>query len=340
MEHPGADASGRHEGRRSGLRTAFRHFSWLLPLGALVGCDEDPVAPEDLGSEAVEPIDVCEVPPLALPPSVDLLEDVRYRTVGGRALGLDIAWPRSVDRPPLVILIHGGGWQEGSKRDLAGAVLQLAGLGYVAASVEYRLAPQFPFPAAINDLQCAVSWLATAAEDGRLPFSLDPTRMAVMGVSAGGHLASLLAVAGGHSFKGGCPLDSRFHADAAVALSAPQDLTRIDDFPLITGAVIERFLGGASAAKSKAEEASPVSHVDGSAPPFLLVHGREDDVVPLVQAERMHEKIRAEGGASTLLVLEMAGHDIVPVTPSPSAALASCTTLRFLDESLRASSGS
>ena len=121
------------------------------------------------------------------PPGTVVLEkDVVYCTVEGKPLKLDIARPKAGEGPfPAILCIHGGGWRAGDKSEYLQAIFELSQQGYVAATVQYRFAPKFPFPAQIHDVKAAVRYLRGHARRLRI----DPDRIGVMGASAGGHLA-------------------------------------------------------------------------------------------------------------------------------------------------------
>lgn len=283
-----------------------------------------------MGTEAVEIVETCTPPPVEDPQDLNVMTGVPYREVQGDVLALDLAWPTTPGPHPLVVLVHGGGWREGGRDDLAPQVLQLAGAGYAAAAVDYRLAPEHTFPAAVSDVQCAIEWLAETAPPGEI----DVGRLVLLGPSAGGHLASLLGTAPSTDFGGGCPLPPSLAPDGVVAISSPQDLGA-DDFPLLTRAIIEDFLGAhPDEDPSLTRVASPVTHVDGEDVPFLLVHGVEDEVIPVSQARRMFEVIRESGGAATLVRLEGVTHATSLFQGAPDEAAGDCTALRFLDETL------
>src|SRR4051812_48770197 len=154
-------------------------------------------------SEAVRAVRDCAPEPTTAS-AVRVARDVTYVTRDGVPLKLDIAWSDAGPAAPLVILLHGGGWSGGSRASLDGEMRALARRGYTAATVEYRLtqAPRNIFPAAAADVRCAVRALRRRAAE----FHIAPNHVAVMGYSAGGHLASLLGVgaSAGALDAGGC----------------------------------------------------------------------------------------------------------------------------------------
>src|SRR5262249_3120372 len=137
----------------------------------------------------------------AVPDDVTFTPGIEYCNPDGQHLKLNLAAPKKGDGPfPAVLCIHGGGFRAGKRESYDGLCLRLAQHGYVAATVTYRLAPKYPFPAAVHDVKAAVRWLRANAAKQRI----DPGRIGVTGGSAGGHLAQFLGVtAGVKEFEGG-----------------------------------------------------------------------------------------------------------------------------------------
>ena len=228
--------------------------------------------------------------------------DVTWRHIDGEALTLDAFLPaRVLSGRPAVLLIHGGGWRAGDKSSLDPEAERLAVLGYDAFSVDYRLAPAHPYPAAVDDAQAAVRWLRDPAQVRR--FGLDPQRIGALGSSAGAHLAGMLATLG----RG--PLDRRARVAAAVSWSGPMDFV---DFPAAAltaqqqGAVknaIGAFLGCLpTVCTATAKAASPIAQVDATDAPMLLVNS-DAELVPLDQAQRMVAALQTAGVKEQLIVL-------------------------------------
>lgn len=248
------------------------------------------------------------------PASVDagVLRNVEYARVGDVPLNLDLYIPDGADRPlPLVIWIHGGAWVSGSKNATrAPAVL---GSGYVVASVDYRLAQVAPFPAQIHDCKAAVRFLRARADE----FGIDADRIGVWGSSAGGHLAALLATSGDVSeLEGtvGDHLDVSSRVQAACDFYGPSDLVALVDETGIVGALaVGRLLGGPFVEREDlARLASPTTHVDFSDPPFLIVHGDADEIVPWDQSVRLHRVLAEAGVDASLWIVGRAGHGGFP----------------------------
>lgn len=209
--------------------------------------------------------------------------DVEYGTANGKRLLLDAYLPpSSPDRSrPAVVMIHGGGWRVGDKGSWAPEAERLAGRGWVAFSVDYRLDEPSPFPGEVDDVQAAVRWVRAHAGE----YGVDPARIGALGESAGGHLAALLATLG----SGALDTDARIKVGAAW--SPPVDLialarSRGDEW---SGRLMGCTL---STCPDRLAQASPVSHVDTTDAPLYLVNST-DELVPLSQAEAMAERLEA-----------------------------------------------
>jgi acetyl esterase/lipase len=239
--------------------------------------------------------------------------DVLWRTVDGERLTADVYLPPTERTGrPAVVMIHGGGWRQGDKQILARQSDELAKLGYVAVSINYRLAPAHPYPAAVDDVQAAVRWLRADRQVER--YGIDPEQIGALGGSAGAHLAAMAGTLG----RGA--LDTGARVRAVVEWSGPMDLTGQGLDPRPSG-VVATFLGCLPEECPKtAAAASPVTHVDATDAPMLVVNST-DELVPERQA-------RAIAGA-----LEDAGvdHDVVIV---PGTKHASALTDDVWDETV------
>jgi acetyl esterase/lipase len=241
-------------------------------------------------------------------PSPRKLVDVGYKTIGTQSLKLDLYLPAKTTAPSaLVVWIHGGGWREGSKNNVP--VLPLVSAGFAVASVDYRLSGQAPFPAQIEDVKAALRWLRAHAKE----YGLAPDHFGVIGHSAGGHLASLAGVTGQNSpFDIGDNLDCSSAVQAVCVMSGPSDMvTMFDGADDNRRSALVALLGGSLPEKRKlAEAASPITYVQPGAPPFLLVHGTDDQTVPVQQAKAMSHKLEAVGARPKLIILPQTGHDV------------------------------
>ncbi|MGH4031579.1 alpha/beta hydrolase fold domain-containing protein [Actinomycetota bacterium Odt1-20B] len=265
--------------------------------------------------------DVAPLPPAApAGDGVRLLRGIPYGEIeGARPLELDLWLPESGpgERPPLVLYVHGGAWRRGRREDMGlrtrgwtpGPFARIAAAGFAVASVDYRLTGEAVFPAPLDDLRTALRWLTLRAAE----LGLDTARTVVWGESAGGHLASLLALtgpraegAGGAEEAGVAP-----HVRGAVVWYGPSDLTTArGGFDPHNALLPEaQLLGAAPAAvPDLARAASPLAQVSADAPPFLLVHGEADTMVHLSHSEALAAALDKAGARAELWPVPGADH--------------------------------
>ncbi len=224
---------------------------------------------------------------------ITILDDIPYRLGPSHAWRLDMAMPEDFGaqvRPALVI-IHGGGWGAGTKQDrpYRSMLLDFALKGYVTVSVEYRLTGEAPFPAGLEDVDCAVRWVRAHAREYRI----DPNRIGAFGHSAGAHLAVMLA-----------------SSPPAPPIHDPQ--CEWNDFSDRLTSVV----GGSTptvfpARLGDSKRYSPASWVSNRMPPILLIHGTEDNIVPVAQVDDYVEKLEAAGAPDVTYVrIEGGNHGV------------------------------
>ena len=285
------------------------------------------------GPESVSVVADCTP---ATPVETNVAMDVVYAVMDGQELRLDVAWPATGGPYPLVVMIHGGGWSMGDKSGYDGAIQELAGQGFVAATLDYRLAaaPTNVFPAGLQDVRCAVRWLRSQAS----AYAIDPARVAAYGGSAGGNLASMLGVAADVAgLDGACPTPGfPVAVSAVVSLAGPQSLGELiagaADHVFARDTLTNYFGADPDSVPATVALASPLTHVDASDPPFLLVHGTLDPKVPLEQSRAMQAALWSVGVPATLFTSTF-GHDEAPPGPADARTIA-CTTLAFLRRAL------
>lgn len=229
--------------------------------------------------------------------------DVEYARVDGLPLLLDLHRPSGVKQPPLIVYVHGGAWRAGSKSDVP--IADLLGHGFAIASVDYRLSTQARFPAQIHDIKAAIRFLRAKAS----LLDLSTERIAIVGSSAGGHLAALVGVTNGHkTLEGrvGEHLDQRSDVAAIVSFYGASNLQSIlgqsTEFGLTVRIPALKLLLGDLPEKvpSLAKLASPVAHLDKADPPLLLLHGDADPQMPPAQSEELAKAYRASVKLITL----------------------------------------
>lgn len=248
--------------------------------------------------------------------NVQALRDLEYVRNGHERQKLDLYLPKrgsDDEKLPLVVWIHGGGWQGGSKEGCPAR--HLTGEGFAVASVNYRLSGHATFPAQIHDCKTAIRFLRANADK----YGLDPDRVGVWGSSAGGHLVSLLGTSGDVKELEGPDLyaDQSSRVQAVCNYYGPTELlkmgeqsgpnSRLDhDSP---NSPESKLLGGPVQQQVElARLASPMTHISKDDPPFLTVHGDADPVVPVQQGKTFHEALKQAGVDSELYVVKEGGH--------------------------------
>lgn len=248
-----------------------------------------------------------------VPAGVTTLRDVPYIENGHERHILDLHhFPDGPPRP-LIVWVHGGAWSG----DTLASGVSLAPLewGFAFASIEYRLSQHATFPAQIQDLKAAIRFLRAHAKK----YNLDPDRIGAWGSSAGGHLVALLGTSGGvEDFDTGPHLDHSSRVQCVVDFFGPTDFTRITEqtpsFSKIDRSDPKapewRLLGGTLEQKrALALQASPVHWVSPDDPPFLILHGDRDPLVPHAQSPLLHEALRKAGVESTFITVPGVEHD-------------------------------
>ncbi len=231
-------------------------------------------------------------------------KDLSYALNGHALQKLDLYVPESNDTLlPLIVWIHGGGWKGGSKDYCPPIVWSKK--GYAVASVNYRLSQVARFPAQIEDCKAAVRWLRAHARK----YMIDPDHVAVWGGSAGGHLASLVGTAGDVAAWEEGHQASSSQVQAVIDWYGRADLTPVSKDSAYANSPSASLLGGSGSGVAElAREASPILHVSQDDPPFLIMHGDMDKVVPVQQSRAFAEALRKAGVKVSLVVLKGAGH--------------------------------
>jgi acetyl esterase/lipase len=266
-----------------------------------------------------QPVPATQPAPFQLPPGVRLVPNIEYARPDGHSLLMDLYLPEqaTIDHPiPVIVWIHGGGWVMGDRHDHFAA--PLAEHGYAVASIEYRLAQVATFPAQIEDCKAAVRWLRSKAK----LYNLDSAHIGAWGGSAGGHLSALLGVSGEVKELEGTEgnLDYSSRVQAVCDWCGPSDFTTIIEqskhMQVTSGIQWEapdsfgaKLIGGAIPKNlAKAKAASPITYVSKDSPPFLIMHGDRDPLVPLAQSEELLDALQKAGVQAKLVVIPGAGH--------------------------------
>ena len=264
------------------------------------------------------PAGFSQEPEKGVPAGVRLERDLAYIDGGDPAQKLDLYLPETQPESPLplIVHIHGGGWRAGNKFPCPFTDYALR--GYAVASVGYRFSQRAVFPAQIQDCQAAIRWLRAQAKT----YHLDPSRVGVVGGSAGGHLSALVGTSGG---KGvfppiGAHADQPDRVQAVCDIFGPADFTTVvqqatadsnvknifafntptDPYSSLIGAPLDDI--------AKAQAVSPVHYVDRNSPPFLILHGTHDALVPYAQSVQLKSALKAQGVPVWLQTLPGSGH--------------------------------
>lgn len=248
------------------------------------------------------------------------LRNVAYGTAAGQPLLLDVYQPRTSGPHPAVISIHGGAWRAGDRTMDAAWGQRLAAAGFVCFAVDYRLAPQYTYPAQVQDCARAVRWVRAHAGQ----YEVLPERIGAIGFSAGAHLALMLGVMQPDEFAD--PEDPNRarsgKVQCVVDFYGPADFCDEAQWPVITLRYARDFFGASpTTVPEVCAAASPVTHVTPDDGPVLMVHGDRDPVVPLQQSELLKAALDRAGVANQLLTVPHAGHNLTGIRPAQKATV-------------------
>ena len=247
--------------------------------------------------------------------NAQVIRNIEYARADGKSLLLDLHLPAaSSSKLPVIVWVHGGGWATGDKGD-GGPAARMTARGYAVASINYRLSWEARFPAQIEDCKAAIRWLRANASR----HNLDADRIGVWGSSAGGHLAALVGTSGDvQELEGDLGNNNQSsRVQAVIDWYGPADFLKMQSESLACGVIDhdspvspEALLLGCpiQVCKDRSRRASPVTYATADDPPFLIMHGTADCLVPPLQSRDMADALKAVGVDATLKFIEGAGH--------------------------------
>lgn len=260
------------------------------------------------------------LPTMAQEPQI--LLDIPYIPDGQERQVLDVYLPENVDSPvPTLLMIHGGGFIFGDKDEMRSVAQSFQEMGYATVAPNYRLAPDYTYPAQIEDVFCALAWTIHHAEE----YGFDPTRLVLVGESAGANAAALLGtVDTPQQYLANCPysLPDDFQARAVVAYYMPVNLTSCDcvaaqQMAALYLGIPEGEAGQLETMQDRWADASPLYWIDDNDPPFLLVHGERDSLVPLSESLAFQSAYEEVGGEVLLITIPLLNHGFFRLTWLP-----------------------
>jgi acetyl esterase/lipase len=254
--------------------------------------------------------------PPDVPEGVVVHSDIEFAERANRTLLLDVYLPEQspAEPMPVVLFLFGGGWDAGNRHQMSRFNLHHYPLqGFAVVTADYRYIYEATFPAQMQDVQSAIRWVRANAQE----FGFDTQRIGVIGPSAGGHLAAL---AGTVNRPGELGYDAapqqRTDVHAVVDFFGPTDFLQGDahrqegaDPWNASDSSVSRLLGAPiDTIPEKVAAANPITFIDGSEPPFLILHGEKDALVPVHQSEILHRALQAAGVESELVIVEGGDH--------------------------------
>lgn len=238
--------------------------------------------------------------PVDLPEGYQKKIDLIYKEVNDWQGRLDLYFPDdTTSKHPMVINIHGGGWNHGKKESQRGFG-SFFSRDFVVANVEYRLENQAKAPAAIEDVRCALIYLLNQASK----YGIDESKVVVMGTSAGGHLALMAGLLNNdRSFDNGCVYKDNIQILAVVDKYGVVDLE-----PIRHKGSVKKWLGAKVNNLEFVRSVSPITYVNNTSSAVFIVHGKKDPIVPYAQSEQLYEKLQGAGVQSEFVTIENGLH--------------------------------
>ena len=224
-----------------------------------------------------------------IPDDVEEIKNIEYKNINGKSLQLDIYKPKNIDdNSPLLIFIHGGGWKGGERSDYLIYLVDFAKRGYITATVSYRLLKDASYPACVEDINDALNWFYKNGDN----YGYDPDRIALIGGSAGAHLALMEAYGWENpQVKTDCIdiFEPKQKIKAVVDIYGPIDLTTecARNQSLVTSFIAHSY----EDAPELYREASPIQYLDKNDPPTMILHGTSDKLVPISQSDLLKTRL-------------------------------------------------
>jgi acetyl esterase/lipase len=234
------------------------------------------------------------------PPGFSAKLDVEYTRVKDWSGRMDLYLPpKEKALAPVLINIHGGGWNHGTKESQTGFSTFFK-MGFAVANVEYRLTPQATAPAAIEDVRCALLYLVKNSAE----LNIDADKIVIMGGSAGGHLALMAGLLqNDNRFDTNCPLKKQFKIVAIIDKYGLADLTT-----LLSGRSVREWLGVHAGDAKFVQSVSPINYVTKTSPPTFIVHGDADPTVPYQQSVELQKKFQLAGVKTVFITVPGGAH--------------------------------
>lgn len=234
---------------------------------------------------------------------VELQEDVTFGTGGGRDLKCDIfVPPNKKERAPAILLIHGGAWKFGDRKQLKGYGFLLGREGYVCVATEYRLSEEAKWPAPLHDIKSALRWMRANHKD----LAIDPDKIAVSGNSSGGHLGLLAAATANDPEFEGNGGNASAGTDVAAAISF-YGITELQPNGAMLADLVKEFMGEKAQPKDY-RAASPTTYAARGFPPTLILQSTQDEMVPRSQSLKLYEALVAANSPVELHLYDQVPH--------------------------------
>ncbi len=311
------------------LQLPATNHKFATEIETVLGTDYlNNIPPTLLAQMRPQPLAIADVFRGIPNPEVRIKRGIIFASPDGVDLQLNLYRPLPSGKYPTVVIIYGGAWRAGNPSDYEQFSIYLAAQGYTAIAIDYRHAPQYQFPKQLEDVATALQYIQVHADD----LEVDLDRMAIMGRSAGGHLATLAAYQ-----------QNAFPFRAVVSYYGPVDLTEgyynppVPN-PIDTKTVLENFLGGTPQELPELyQQASPINYIRPNLPPSLLVYAGRDHLVQANFGRELYNKLKVTNNRVALLEIPWAEHAFDAVFFGISNQLALYYTERFLAGTLKSS---